>query len=207
MVGMQRSLAVPIKELAFSDHKMALVSGPRQCGKTTLDKMLLGERKVGAYHNWDDVGFRRAWTKSPNTVTAGLPLSSDVPLIVLDEIHKARGWKRTLKGMYDTREKPFDLLVTGSARLNVYKKGGDSLLGRALHFHLHPLSVAEIASASLPSEPDERIGALFAHSAATTKEDPIAPLLRFGGFPEPFLTANERKARVWRRSRIGRVSG
>jgi uncharacterized protein len=141
---------VPIRELAFSDHKMAMVSGPRQCGKTTLGKMLLDERKVGAYQNWDDVSFRRAWTKSPQTVIPRLGTSSVFPLLVLDEIHKARGWKRTLKGLYDTREEPFDLIVTGSARLNVYKKGGDSLLGRALHFHLHPLSVAEIAAASLP---------------------------------------------------------
>jgi hypothetical protein len=123
---MERSLAVPIRELAFSDHKMAMVSGPRQCGKTTLGRMLLDERKVGAYHNWDDVTFRRAWTKAPQTMIAELTTSSSVPLIVLDEIHKARGWKRTLKGMYDTREKAFDLIVTGSARLNVYKKGGDS---------------------------------------------------------------------------------
>jgi uncharacterized protein len=202
---MERSLAVPIRELAFSDHKMAMVSGPRQCGKTTLGKMLLDERKVGAYHNWDDVTFRRAWTKAPQTMMAGLTTSSSVPLIVLDEIHKARGWKRTLKGVYDTREKAFDLIVTGSARLNVYKKGGDSLMGRALHFHLHPLSVAELAAASLPSDPDKRIGALFSHSTAPAKDDPIAPLLLYGGFPEPFLSANERKARVWRRSRIEKV--
>jgi uncharacterized protein len=202
---MERSLTTPIKELAFSDHKIALVSGPRQCGKTTLGKMLLAERKVGGYHNWDDVSFRRMWTKEPTAMTAELTTSSVVPLLVLDEIHKARGWKRTLKGLYDTRERPFDLIVTGSARLNVYKKGGDSLLGRALHFRLHPLSVAELTAASLPGEPDERIGALFTHATRVAKEDPIEPLLRFGGFPEPFLAANERKARVWRHSRIEKV--
>jgi predicted AAA+ superfamily ATPase len=123
---MERSLTTPIKELAFSDHKIALVSGPRQCGKTTLGKMLLAERKVGGYHNWDDVSFRRMWTKEPTSMTAEFTASSVVPLLVLDEIHKVRGWKRTLKGLYDTRERPFDLIVTGSARLNVYKKGGDT---------------------------------------------------------------------------------
>ena len=130
--------------------------------------MLLDERKVGAYHNWDDVSFRRAWTKSPQTVIPRLETSSVFPLLVFDEIHKARGWQRALKGLYDTRGEPFDLIVTGSARLNVYKKGGDSLLGRALHFHLHPLSVAEIAlmwswssprrAILLPTSPDPVIG-------------------------------------------------
>lgn len=58
--------------------------------------------------------------------------------MVLDEIHEARGWKRTLKGRYDTRPYPSDVIVTGSARLNVYKNEGDSLLGRAFHFRLQP---------------------------------------------------------------------
>lgn len=202
---MERSLAVPIKELAFSDHKIALVSGPRQCGKTTLGKMLLDERKVGTYRNWDEVTFRRQWTKDPAEVAAPFAASPAVPLVVLDEIHKARGWKRALKGVYDTRPKPFDLMVTGSARLNVYKKGGDSLLGRALHFHLHPLSVAELVAAPLPTDPGARIDALFARAVSARKEDLILPLLRLGGFPEPFLVGSDRKARVWRRSRTEKV--
>ena len=95
---MERSLAVPIRELAFSDHKMAMVSGPRQCGKTTLGKMLLDERKVGAYHNWDDVTFRRAWTKAPQTMMAGLTTSSSVPLIVLED-HRGTHESGALLGM------------------------------------------------------------------------------------------------------------
>jgi uncharacterized protein len=202
---MERSLEVPIRELAFSDHKIALVSGPRQCGKTTLGKMLLAARKAGAYHNWDDVQFRRLWVKQPASV---VPTSEPkvVPLVVLDEIHKARGWKRTLKGLFDTRTREFDALVTGSARLNVYKKGGDSLLGRALHFRMHPLSVAELSPLRLPTEPELRLQALFSRSRIADKSpDLLASLLRFGGFPEPFLAASDRKARVWRQSRVEKV--
>lgn len=199
-----RTLSAPLRELAFSDHKIALVSGPRQCGKTTLAKMLLAERPVGGYHNWDDVRFRRTWTHDPSAL---VPADSRPAfLLVLDEIHKARGWKRALKGIYDTRTQPFDILVTGSSRLNVYRKGGDSLLGRALHFHLHPFSVAELARARLDPDPSQRLAALWERSLDLPgAHDLVSSLLRFGGFPEPFLAGSDRKARLWRRSRVEKV--
>jgi predicted AAA+ superfamily ATPase len=127
--------------------------------------------------------------------------------MVLDEVHKAKGWKRTLKGLFDTRPFPADILVTGSARLNVYKKGGDSLLGRALHFRLHPFSQGELDRSKLPASPDGRLSALFARSLSATRAatERFDALLRFGGFPEPFLAADEQKARLWRRSRIEKV--
>lgn len=83
--------------------------------------MLLRGRGAGAYFNWDETEFRRAWTKHPRSM---IPPSKDgkILLVVLDEIHKAKLWKRTLKGVFDTLESPTDILVTGSARLNVYKK-------------------------------------------------------------------------------------
>jgi uncharacterized protein len=204
---MRRSLAEPLTELAFGEHKIALVSGPRQCGKTTLGGMLLEGRGCGAYHNWDDVRFRRTWTKDPSSIAAAVASEDRVtPLLVLDEIHKARGWKRTLKGMFDTLTTPCDIMVTGSARLNVYKKGGDSLLGRALHFRLHPLSVAEIERPRLPREPDTRLDALFTRAiGGRRRDDLLPPLLRYGGFPEPFLAASDRKARVWRHNRVEKV--
>jgi predicted AAA+ superfamily ATPase len=125
----------------------------------------------------------------------------------LDEIHKARGWKRTLKGMFDTRPYPADVLVTGSARLNVYKKGGDSLLGRALHFRLHPFSQGELDRSMRPAPPSDRLAALFEQGLRRNKAaaERFRTLLRFGGFPEPFLAADDRKAAVWRRSRVEKV--
>jgi hypothetical protein len=201
-----RYLASALDELCFQTHKMALVSGPRQCGKTTLARMLLRERGAGGYHNWDDVELRRRWTKNPGSLWPS-GSGAGVPLMVLDEIHKARGWKRTLKGLYDTRPSLGDVLVTGSARLNVYKKGGDSLLGRAFHFRLHPFSQAELARKRLPGEPEVRLDFLRNRALKKVGGDVALfdSLLRFGGFPEPFLAANERKARLWRRSRIEKV--
>jgi uncharacterized protein len=200
-----RYLAAAVRELSFPRHKITMLSGPRQCGKTTLAKSLLAERGGGTYHNWDQVEFRRIWTKTPSAL---LPAEGkQVPVLVLDEIHKAPGWKRTLKGLYDTLERPCDIVVTGSARLDVYRKGGDSLLGRHLAFRLHPFSIAELSPLDARSDPRDKLKRLLAGHlpAAQEREAVFAALSRLGGFPEPFLTASDRAARIWRQSRVTQV--
>ncbi len=198
-----RYLNVLVKDFCFKDHKMAFISGPRQCGKTTMAKAMLGEREAGAYFNWDEHEFRRTWTKSPSQI---IPISAKIPLVVLDEIHKAKLWKRTLKGIYDTLNKPADIMVTGSARLNVYKKGSDSLLGRYFHFRLHPFSLREMTNIK-EARPEHFIESIFSRSRRVLKSDQenLEALFRFGGFPEPLFSQNERKARLWRISRVEKV--
>ncbi len=115
--------------------------------------------------------------------------------MVLDEIHKDRRWKTRLKGVYDTEGAASGVIVTGSARLDIYRRGGDSLLGRFIPYRLHPFSVAET---DRPPGPDE----IF---ATTTAHRRLADLLRTSGFPEPFLDGSELRARRWSRLRIERL--
>ncbi len=199
-----RYLQAPIEQLCFSGHKMAFVSGPRQCGKTSMAKLMLARCPSGAYRNWDDVVFRRQWAKDPSAIVPAL--EGGVPFVVLDEIHKAKGWKRTIKGVYDTLQRPADIMVTGSARLNVYKKGSDSLTGRYFHFRLHPFTLGEMETSDAPP-PDDVLSALFQRSRRPSRSSGpnFEALERFGGFPEPLLGQNERKSRLWRRNRIDTV--
>jgi predicted AAA+ superfamily ATPase len=201
-----RYLEEPISDICFRTGKMAFVSGPRQCGKTTLAKHLLKVRGAGAYYNWDELAFRRLWATNPSA--AILTVSHNTPLVIFDEIHKAKLWKRNLKGIFDTLKNPCDILVTGSARLNVYRKGSDSLLGRYYHFRLHPFSLAELIFQNKDqSEPDNLFKNLFARTipvSARIKKS-FEDLCTFGPFPEPLFAASKRTLNLWQRNRIERI--
>ncbi len=159
--------------------KMVFIGGPRQVGKTTLGKRLLKEDHIhGEYFNWDRDEDRKAVLKKQ--------WKQDSPLIIFDELHKYPRWKRWIKGVWDSREGSQTYLVTGSARLDVYKKGGDSLMGRYHYWRLHPLSLDELPS-------------------GMSKEEAFKRMLALGGFPEPFLSMDEREARRWRRERFDRI--
>lgn len=173
-------------------EKMVFVSGPRQVGKTTLAKSLLAARffKEAAYFNWDKKQQR-------DIIVAGQwPGSAD--LVILDEIHKYKRWKRFIKGEYDTLKDKYKFLVTGSARLDVYRKGGDSLLGRYRHYRLHPFSLAEITGVQNNPKPFEEL-------PLGKPGQGLEILEKFGGFPEPMLAQSERKLRLWHNERHERL--
>jgi predicted AAA+ superfamily ATPase len=148
-------------------RKMVFLGGPRQVGKTTLAKTLL--RDESAYFNWDFGEHRQKNLKMEFPRT---------PLLVLDELHKYRQWRNYLKGIYDVHKGRYQILVTGSARLDYYRYGGDSLQGRYHYLRLHPLSAAELGI--------DRPAAL-------------QELVALGGFPEPFFAASAVEARRWSR--------
>lgn len=157
--------------------KMVFLGGPRQVGKTTLSKALLKKYTDGhpAYLNWDSEIDRskiknREWPKSEK-------------LIILDEIHKFKNWRNFIKGLYDTLKNTHSFLITGSARLDLFRKGGDSLLGRYFYYRLHPYSLPELG----------------------LSKDNTKRLMSFGGFPEPLLSNNERTLRRWHQSRLNRI--
>jgi uncharacterized protein len=154
-------------------RKMVFVAGPRQVGKTTLARRLSAAAK--GYLSWDVPADRE------RILRRELPAS---PLWVFDEIHKYRSWRAFLKGLYDGKRPGQRILVTGSARLDLYRHGGDSLQGRYHLLRLHPLSVAELH--------------------ATTLSD-LRDLLRLGGFPEPFFGGDEVEARRWSREYRNRL--
>lgn len=161
------------------EEKMVFVGGPRQVGKTTLALDLLkdGSETHPAYLNWDDISTRKALLQGA--------LPSDETLIILDEIHKYKGWRNLVKGFYDINKSCKRFLITGSAKLDHYRRGGDSLQGRYHYHRLHPLSLHEINS--------------------TTSRTDLEHLLQFGGFPEPFLKASVRDWKRWQLERRSRV--
>lgn len=173
--------------------KMVFLAGPRQVGKTTLARRVLEGWNEGAYLSWDSREDRR------EIKAARWP--GGEALVVLDELHKWRGWKGWLKGEFDRHREHLRFLVTGSARLDVYRRGGDSLQGRYHHHRLHPFSYAEALGgrprAGLVPGQELAIG-------AKAQADLVATLLEHGGFPEPFLAQSARTLRRWQKERLDR---
>jgi predicted AAA+ superfamily ATPase len=160
-------------------EKMVFIGGPRQVGKTTLSLQFLpsGNEKHPAYLNWDSPLIRK------DLLAGHLP--PDQELIILDEIHKYKDWKSLIKGFYDLNKSDTQFLVTGSARLDYFRKGGDSLQGRYHYYRLHPLTLDEISPDCSASQ--------------------VPNLLRFGGFPEPQIKSTETHWKRWERERAKRV--
>lgn len=167
-------------------RQMVFLMGPRQVGKTTLSQEAAEEWSKHFYYNWDNPTEKLLFIEGPNAVAnqAGLEtLSDEKPILIFDEIHKFGKWKNFLKGFFDKYEKKTRIIVTGSARLNIYKRGGDSLMGRYFYYHIHPLSVAEITTPFL-------IEGEIRPPVAISDADWSA-LLVHGGFPEPFVQRNK----------------
>lgn len=156
-----------LKEQVEKDllKKMVFISGPRQVGKTTLAKTIISDSL--SYLNWDIPSHREKILKRE------LPLSKNW---CFDEIHKYTLWRDYLKGIYDEFSEGHKILIAGSARLDMFRKTGDSLQGRYHHLRLHPLSVSELK--------------------ITTQSD-FLELLLLGGFPEPFFSGSEVEAKRW----------
>ena len=171
-----------------SYRQMVFLSGPRQVGKTTICESI-----ATTYLSWDDEDVRRAVQSGQRSLAHQylLDSASDVEqVVVFDEIHKYSRWKQFLKGFYDLYGKRAGIVATGSARMDIYKKGGDSMMGRYFPYRMHPLSVAELLDVSIPGEELVRRPRKLA-------DEEWAALLRYGGFPDPFVKRNARFSQRW----------
>ena len=153
-------------------NKILLITGPRQAGKTTLAKSL---HPSFNYLNYDEgdhhkIIREKSWDRKKQYT-------------IFDEIHKKKNWKKWLKGVFDTEGLPPGIVVTGSARLDSYRKTGDSLAGRFFHFRLHPFDVKEVCKIGIAKP-----------------EQALERLLTYGGFPEPFLKAKKSFYGKWKKT-------
>ena len=180
--------------IAFSPQwgrQMRFITGPRQVGKTTLARQKLREEKSKQlYYLWDLRNVRQRYKENELFFTADAMDPAKKLWVCFDEIHKMPKWKNILKAAFDETSDRYQFIVTGSAKLNIMKRSGDSLAGRYFTFHLMPLSLNEVHSdSSVQTDIPE-----FAHQfielvldAAPAPQESLEQLLEYSGFPEPFL--------------------
>lgn len=194
MKNLKRVYAGILSEHLSRYRQMVFMSGPRQVGKTTL-----AAERATAYISWDKSKDRQLVLSGADALAEKLGVAvrraGSMPIVAFDEIHRYSKWKTFLKGFFDTFEKNCRVVATGSARMDVYKRGGDSMMGRYFPYRIHPFSVGEVVS---PFVPDEQM----VRSPMKIKAGDWKALLEFGGFPEPFSTRDARFHRKWLRLRM-----
>ncbi|WP_341789284.1 ATP-binding protein [Rickettsia endosymbiont of Polydrusus tereticollis] len=191
---MKRIYESVIKNHLQENKQMVFIEGARQVGKTTLAKKI---KNKNYYLNWDEEKARMIVFKGTQEVADFINLhipSRDNPIIIFDELHKFSKWQTFLKGFYDVYGTQTHIIVTGSSKLGVYKKGGDSMMGRYFPYRMHPLSVAEIIEnfndlakdINLPKE---------------ISEEQLESLFKFGGFPDPYLKGSSTFWHRWKKTK------
>lgn len=158
-------------------EKMVFLAGPRQVGKTYLSERIF--KNSQDYLNWDDEDDRK--------IILNKSWDRNAELIIFDELHKRSKWKSWIKGVYDKEKNNPPILVTGSAKMNIFRKGGDSLAGRYFLHRLYPFSVSELCAGGM------------------SEQKAIERLLLVGGFPEPFMKGTAEYAKRWRKTHIERI--
>lgn len=170
---LQRSIQNKIRK--DLEKKIVIIAGPRQCGKTTLVKNLSSQFDYLNYDSIEDRAhiLKREWSRNKD-------------LVIFDELHKMPKWKSWLKGIYDTEGVTPQIVVTGSAKLDTFKKTGDSLAGRHFYYRLHPFDIKELVQAGYKQNPDTI----------------LRTLTHVGGYPEPFLLGDKNEYHRWRKGHL-----
>ena len=203
----------------FLHGRMSFICGPRQIGRTTLiQSHLRNARQEANYFNWDSLSVRREFARNPHFFIENLRLPSGGkrpapwgkrPWVAFDEIHKYPRWKNLLKGYYDEWKGDIRFVVTGSARLDFFRRSGDSLVGRYFLFRMNPLHPRDLNPAVFNPE-------MAWHPRRGIPEfDPAGPsfssgarvLLEICGYPEPLSVGTREFYRRWKDNHISLITG
>jgi len=193
---MKRRLYENIWKKLSSYKQMVFIAGPRQAGKTTFTQILAEDFNNSLYFNWDIIDEKRKLVENPSFYEEVQRRDNSIPLIIFDELHKYSNWKNYLKSVYDRDSANYKFIVSGSGRLDMYQKGGDSLAGRYFIFYLWPFTLAELAGNNLSLEQ-------FLSNPIEVRTCPNETLTiwnnlsQFSGFPDPFLNANGHYYNIW----------
>jgi uncharacterized protein len=198
MAFMKRRMPyIKIWQELVNDKSMIFLVGPRQAGKTTLAQIISGSFTNSLYFNWDIAEHRTNFMQNHLFFEAVDRRDLSIPLIIFDEIHKYRDWKNYLKGVYDQFHDKYQFLISGSGRLDLYQKGGDSLAGRYFLFHLWPFTISELGKRNREIGPFLKDPLQIVMEHADELKEIWSGLSELSGFPEPYLSGRKTTYRRW----------
>jgi len=190
---MKRVYTPIIIEHIRNDSQMLFLAGPRQVGKTTVSITLELRDYESIYLNWDDNKDKELILRGSASIIDHINLDkarTNKPILIFDELHKHKDWKNFLKSFYDKHKEQLHIIVTGSAKLDIYRKGSDSLMGRYFLYRIHPLSIAELTTSDFIRTEEIKM-------QSNVDDSSLDNLLIFGGYPEPFLKADDKFKNKW----------
>ncbi|NNH69916.1 ATP-binding protein [Nocardia uniformis] len=181
---------------ALEDTRVVLLNGARQCGKSTLVRLVAKDRDI-EWRDLDTALTRRAALDDPDGFV-------DFPQpMVIDEIQRAPDLLLSIKARVDADPRPGRYLLTGSARVLGLRSLPDTLVGRMETIELWPFSQGEIDGAA-----DRFVDAVFEHGDQLRHESAVpraeyAERVVRGGFPEAIARTNDRRRRTFFNSYVG----
>ena len=189
---MQRIYDYIIEDHLKNYSQMIFLIGARQVGKTTISKNCKNYANNYVYLNWDYDDDQLQILRGAEDIVKRynlLSVAEEKNTLALDEIHKYREWRNYVKGFYDKHKDFVNFIITGSAKLDAFRTGGDSMMGRYFPYQIHPFSISELVNTRRGREeiiPPKEI-----------ERDIYKNLLEFGGFPEPLLKGEKEFHRRW----------
>lgn len=124
---------------ALRRSRVVLLSGPRQCGKTTIARELLSEESI----NYFDLEDPTALARLDEPMTALQALKG---LVVIDEVQRRPDLFDVLRVLADRRSKPARFLILGSASGELLRQSSESLAGRVEPITMGGFSLAEVGA-------------------------------------------------------------
>ena len=180
---------------ALADTPVVLIHGPRQCGKTTLARVL-GEARGYAYFSFDDDVALAAARADPVGFAGDLPERT-----ILDEVQRVPALFTAIKTTVDRLRTPGRFILTGSANVLLVPKLADSLAGRMEILRLHPLAQCELAGRA-----PRFLDTLFTGGFKTRKYErlgtALAERIAAGGYPAALARTTPRRRTAWYRDYV-----
>ncbi|MBW6454854.1 MAG: ATP-binding protein [Trueperaceae bacterium] len=186
---------VPRLREALADSPAVLVHGPRQCGKTTLAR-LVGEPRGYRYVSFDDEAVATAARADPVGFVSDLPART-----ILDEVQRVPEIFTSLKAAIDRRRTAGRFILTGSANVPLVPALAESLAGRMAILRLHPLAQGEIEGRR-PRFIERLFRAGFKTGVADRLGPELADRITAGGYPAALARRSAARRRAWYRDHV-----